>query len=31
MITEMVKNDLQIAKKNRLLIKSGYDVNQIFE
>ena len=28
MIAEMVQNDLQIAKKNRLLIKSGYDVNQ---
>jgi len=31
MIAEMVQNDLQIAKKNRLLIKSGYDVNQTFE
>ncbi len=28
MITEMVQNDLQIAKKNRLLINRGYDVNQ---
>ena len=31
MIAEMVQNDLQIAKKNRLLISSGYDVNQTFE
>jgi len=31
MITEMVQNDLQIARRNRLLIKSGYDVNQPFE
>ncbi len=31
MITEMVANDLQIAKKNRLLLKSGYDVNQPVE
>ena len=28
MIAEMVQNDLQIARKNRLLMKSGYDVNQ---
>ena len=31
MIAEMVENDLQIASRNRLLIKSGYDVNQPFE
>lgn len=31
MIAEMVDNDLQIAKRNRLLIKSGYDVNQPHE
>ena len=31
MIAEMVENDLQIARRNRLLIKSGYDVNQPFE
>ena len=31
MIAEMVQNDLQIARKNRLLIKSGYDINQPFE
>ncbi len=31
MIAEMVHNDLQIASRNRLLIKSGYDVNQPFE
>ena len=31
MIEEMIENDLQIAKRNRLLIKSGYDVNQPFE
>lgn len=31
MIEEMVQNDLQIASRNRLLIKSGYDVNQPFE
>ena len=31
MIAEMIENDLQIAKRNRLLIKSGYDVNQPFE
>ena len=28
MIAEMVQNDLQIARKNRLLMKSGYNVNQ---
>jgi GDPmannose 4,6-dehydratase len=27
MIAEMVQNDLHIARRNRLLIKSGYDVN----
>ena len=27
----MVQNDLQIARRNRLLIKSGYDVNQPFK
>jgi len=31
MITEMVQNDLQIARRNRLLIESGYDVNQPLE
>ncbi|MCP4000342.1 MAG: GDP-mannose 4,6-dehydratase [Gammaproteobacteria bacterium] len=31
MIGEMVKNDLGIARKNRLLIKSGYDINQPLE
>ena len=31
MIEEMVENDLQIASKNRLLIKSGYDVAQPVE
>jgi GDPmannose 4,6-dehydratase len=31
MIAEMVENDLRIASRNRLLIKSGYDVNQPFE
>ncbi len=31
MIGEMVKNDLGIARKNRLLIKSGYNVNQPLE
>jgi len=31
MIVEMVQNDLQIARKNRLLIESGYDVNQPVE
>ncbi len=31
MIVEMVQNDLQIARRNRLLIRSGYDVNQPFE
>jgi GDPmannose 4,6-dehydratase len=31
MIAEMVENDLQIANRNRLLIKSGYDVNHPFE
>ena len=31
MIAEMVENDLQIASRNRLLIKSGYDVNHPFE
>ncbi len=31
MIAEMVQNDLQITRKNRLLVKSGYDVNQSFE
>ena len=31
MIVEMVQNDLQIAKRNRLLIKSGYDVNHPVE
>ena len=31
MIEEMIENDLKIAKRNRLLIKSGYDVNQPFE
>ncbi len=31
MIAEMVQNDLQIARKNRLLMKSGYDVNQPFD
>lgn len=31
MIAEMVQNDLQVARRNRLLIKSGYDVNQPLE
>lgn len=31
MIVEMIQNDLQIARKNRLLIDSGYNVNQTFE
>ena len=31
MISEMIENDLNIAKKNRLLISRGYDVNQVFE
>ena len=31
MIVEMIQNDLQIAKRNRLLIESGYNVNQTFE
>ena len=31
MIAEMVSNDLKIARKNRLLISRGYDVNQVFE
>ena len=31
MIVEMIQNDLQIAKRNRLLIDSGYNVNQTFE
>lgn len=31
MIEEMVQNDLQIASRNRLLIKSGYNVSQPFE
>ena len=28
MISEMVENDLSAARRNRLLIKSGYDVNE---
>ena len=31
MIAEMIENDLQIARRNRLLIKAGYDVNQPLE
>ncbi|MCW8925119.1 MAG: GDP-mannose 4,6-dehydratase [Xanthomonadales bacterium] len=31
MITEMVQNDLQVARKNRLLADSGYAVNQPYE
>ena len=31
MIAEMVENDLQAAKKNRLLMQSGYEVNQTRE
>ncbi len=31
MIAEMIHNDLQIARRNRLLINSGYDVNQPLE
>ena len=31
MIAEMIDNDLQIARRNRLLINSGYDVNQPLE
>ena len=31
MIEEMIQNDLQNAKRNRLLIESGYNVNQTFE
>ena len=31
MITEMMQNDLKIACKNRLLIKSGFNVHQPFD
>jgi GDPmannose 4,6-dehydratase len=31
MIAEMIDNDLKIARRNRLLINSGYDVNQPLE
>ena len=31
MITEMVQTDLKTAKKSRLLLKSGYEVNQARE
>jgi len=31
MIAEMIRNDLKVARRNRLLINSGYDVNQQFE
>ena len=31
MITEMVKGDLQIALKNRLLVNSGYEINHTRE
>jgi GDPmannose 4,6-dehydratase len=31
MIAEMVANDLQAARKNRLLLKKGFDVNQPVE